>query len=762
MNPQPAPPRFANPMLEPLSRPLPRHVAVIGAGSIGPDIGYYLKSALPGLQLTLVDLRQPAIDSALARLRGYADKAVARGKMDAAAAAAALDGLHGSTDLDAITGCDWVIEAATEDLGLKRRLFADVEARVAADAAITSNTSSLPAARIFAALRHPGRATVTHFFAPAWRNPVVEVIDWPGADPALVGWLRRVFCATGKLPLLTTDAPCFMLDRVFDNWCNEAALLLAGPGMGEGEGEGEGAGVGGVGGGVSGSGRSGAGGDDRQAGGAGATAAEVDTVAAEFVHAGPFFVLNLAQGNPIIVETNTLQAAEEGAHYAPAPIFRSVARWQTVAPGATVEVAAPTRERVRDRLLGVLLSQSVDILDRGIGSAADLDLGCRVALGFRQGPLELMRGLGEAESARLLDRLAQDRPGMPLPLRPLAAYQPAARHVLVDDLDGVKLITLRRPEALNALHDEMTDEILTVIRRHEDDPAVAGFVITGYGAKAFCAGADIGRFPSLLGDAEAAAQYARDCSRLLVHLDGMRKPLVAALNGIALGGGFELALRCHALVALRSAWMQLPEVTLGILPGIGALVVPYRRWPHAAAVFDGMLARADKLEAPQAQALGIIDALADDFDDLLRLAVQRVHALAGRVAPIADADSEAEAEAGAGAGAGSGSGVAAACAAAALMPPSTPPLRPRPPQPSAPPSTSAEPGPPRAADGRPLSASVVALIEAAVRAAAAAPSLAAALEVGYRAFGTVACTAAAREGIAAFQQQRRADFENTG
>ena len=140
---------------------------------------------------------------------------------------------------------------------------------------------------------------------------------------------------------------------------------------------------------------------------------------------------------------------------------------------------------------------------------------------------------------------------MPLPRRALAAYQPAERHVLVDASTTCKLITLRRPEALNALHDQMTDEILGVIRRHEDDPASAGFVIVGYGTKAFCAGADIGRFPSLLGDADAAAQYARDCSRLLVHLDNMRKPVVAALNGMALGGGFELAMRCHGSVALR-------------------------------------------------------------------------------------------------------------------------------------------------------------------------------------------------------------------
>jgi enoyl-CoA hydratase/3-hydroxyacyl-CoA dehydrogenase len=270
---------------------------------------------------------------------------------------------------------------------------------------------------------------------------------------------------------------------------------------------------------------------------------------------------------------------------------------------------------------------------------------------------------------------------------------------------------------MNALHDEMTDEILAVIRELEGDASLRGFVLTGYGTRAFCAGADIGRFPSLLGNATASAQYARDCSRLLVHLDAMRKPVVAALNGMALGGGFELALRCHGIVAVRDVRMQFPEITLGILPGIGAMVVPYRRWPAASTVFHGMLRRAEKLDAARAHALGIVDALADDPHALLALALARVHALADRARAIAE-------------------GVVAL-----------------------PPFPAMEPV---AADGLPLSSATLSLMEDAIRAAGAAPTLAAALEVGYRAFGQSACTAAAREGIAAFGERRRPDFTKTG
>jgi enoyl-CoA hydratase/3-hydroxyacyl-CoA dehydrogenase len=504
---------------------------------------------------------------------------------------------------------------------------------------------------------------------------VVEVIRWAEGDPQVVEYLSWLFCATGKVPLVTEDVLCFMLDRVFDNWCNDAAYLL-----------------------------------DR------ATAAEVDSVATEFVHAGPFHVLNLARGNPIIVETNTLQM-EEGEHYRPAPIFGSVAEWSTVRPGERIDVDEERAGSIRDRLLGILLSQSVDIVDRGIGTAADLNLGCCVALGFKQGPFDLMRDLGVEEVRRVLDRFQAERPGMPLPEKPLAAYQEFRRYVLVDDVDGVKILTLRRPQSLNALDDEVTDELLEVLLQFETDPAVTGFVIVGYGNRAFCAGADIGRFPEVLGRREAAIQYARDCSRLLVHLDTMTKPVVAAVNGMALGGGLELAIRCHGIVAHGDAWLQFPEVTLGIVPGIGGMVVPYRRWPQAVTVFHDMLRTARKLGAGEAHQLGVIDRIADSYDALIQAAVDRVRELEAAIPRIPGGPVEIQ------------------------------PL-----------DELAAP----VAGKMPLSAKVVGIIASGIRDAARASTLADALEVGYAAFGADACTDAAREGVTAFLERRRPDFVKTG
>ena len=692
--------QYNNPALIQPDRELPRRIGIIGAGTIGPDIGYYLKSAIPGLNLVLIDISPDALDRAVDRIHAYADKGVARGKLTSEQAEDVRQNLTISVDYGDLEGCDWVIEAATENIELKKQIFSRVEDIAGRDCMITSNTSSIPAHSLFSHLRHPGRTTVTHFFAPAFRNPVVEVIDWQQADAEFIRRLRRLFYVTGKVPMVTRDVVCFMLDRIFDNWCNEAGFLLAG-----------------------------------------ATPAQVDCVAGSYVHAGPFFVLNMSNGNPIIIETNSLQAELEGNHYLPAAIFQEAidnsghpqngtenrtpteweekwdeqGKWKTIKPGESVGVSETLSAEIRDRLLGVLFSQTVDILDRAIGAAADLELGCRLAFAFRQGPLELMRAMGERESERILGKFCAQRPGMPGAQRPLREYQDFHRFILVDELDGVKVITLRRPEALNALHDEMTDEILALLKQYENDPHTAGFVITGYGVSAFSAGADIGRFPSMLGDRKQCIDYARVCSRLLVYLDNCSKPVVAALNGMALGGGLELAIRCHGIVAVKDAWLQFPEITLGIAPGIGGMVIPYRRWPDAAPAFHGMLLRAEKMTATAALELKVIDRLADTHEALLPDAIRRVGELAGKRRELADTP-------------------------VSIAPP---------------PAMEDEP---RSFSGQRLSAAVSAVIRQAVSDSAAAASLDEALELGYAAFAESAATAAAREGIAAFMEKRKPEF----
>jgi len=664
-------PNYYNPLIAKPERPMPQVVAIVGAGTIGPDIGYYLKSSLPDIRLYLVDIVEKPLENAQKKIEGYIQKAIEKKKMTEEKSRAVGTNIHYTMDYRDIKQTDLVIEAATENLEVKRKIFAQVEEIVGSETIITSNTSSIPAERIFSQMKRPERTTITHFFAPAWRNPAVEVITWEKVDRKIVDYLAWMFCSTGKTPIISKSEICFILDRVFDNWCNDAAMLLEI-----------------------------------------ATSSQIDKVAEEFVYAGPFSVLNLARGNPIIVETNTLQM-EEGQHYKPAKIFQSVESWVTSSPGSEVEVPDDIRRRVRDRLLGVLFSQCFDIINRGIGILEDLNLGCQIALGFRRGPFDIMGDLGDGETGRIIDQFQKDRPGMPGPRGEVSAYQDFKRHILVDQMDGVKIITMRRPQFMNALNDEVNDEILEVLKSGENDPTLRGFVITGYGERAFCAGAEIGKFPQLLGNAEASVQYSRDCSKLLRFIDGTEKPVVAAVNGLALGGGAELAMRCHRLVATGNAYFQFPEVTLGILPGIGGMVVPYRRWPASSKLFHDMIRFGARLSAEKALEIGIITRLTNDYTQLIAAAVKEVKDLGAKVEHIFDGPVEiAEME-----------------------------FTERP-----------------TAGNLPLSSEVVEIISRAIKDAAGAPTFAEALEVGYKAFGHVACTEAAEEGISAFLQKRSPEF----
>lgn len=661
-----------NPLLITPAYPLPNEVAVIGAGTIGPDIAYYLKSALPGITLYLVDVVEEPLKKAEQRLNGYIRKAVDKKKMKPEQAEAVSANIFYTTDYAEIKDCNLVIEAATENIALKQKIFETVEDLVSEDTVITSNTSSIPADRIFNKMNKPGRATITHFFAPAWRSLPVEVIKWEKGSQAVLDYLFWFFAQTGKAPIITDNAICFMLDRIFDNWCNEAAYLL----------------------------------DE-------ATAGQIDRVAQAFVFAGPFFVLNMANGNPIIIETNTLQM-EEGAHYKPALILSSVDKWLTPRPGAPVEVPEATKATIRDRLLGILFSQSFDIIDRGIGTKEDLNFGCQIALGFKKGPFDVMRDLGEAEVKRIMDQFEADRPGFPQAQSPLSEYQAFNRFVLVDDVKGTKVITIRRPQAMNALTDEITGEILRVFEACGDDPSVKGFVLTGYGTAAFSAGADIGKFPEMLGDSQASIEYSRQCAQVQRYMDQMDKPVVAAINGMALGGGLEVAIRCHSMVATRNAFFQFPEITLGILPGIGGCVVPYRKWPQGADRFHEMICAARPLKAKEAEEIGMVSTLVDSHTDLIQAAVAEIDRLQGNIPRVTEGKVDI----------------------------------PTVPVPEAP-----------AAGKQPLSKEAVQIAARTVEKAAASDSLEEALEIGYRGFGEIACTDAAREGISAFLEKRKPEYK---
>jgi len=131
---------------------------------------------------------------------------------------------------------------------------------------------------------------------------------------------------------------------------------------------------------------------------------------------------------------------------------------------------------------------------------------------------------------------------------------------------GIALVTLNRPEALNSLSVALLGELDAAASRIEREPEIRAAIVTGAG-RAFAAGADIEEIARL--DRDAGLAFARRGQAVFSRLERLEKPVVAAVNGFALGGGCELALACHVRIASSKAKFGQPEVKLGILPGFG-------------------------------------------------------------------------------------------------------------------------------------------------------------------------------------------------
>jgi enoyl-CoA hydratase len=140
--------------------------------------------------------------------------------------------------------------------------------------------------------------------------------------------------------------------------------------------------------------------------------------------------------------------------------------------------------------------------------------------------------------------------------------------ILVEIDEPIGVITLNRPAVLNALRSGLLDELGEALAEMEQDPRVRAVVLTGAGEKAFAAGADIGEL-NALATAGSGTEQARRGQALTRQIERMRKPVVMAINGFALGGGCELAMAGDILIASENAKFGQPEVNLGLIPGYG-------------------------------------------------------------------------------------------------------------------------------------------------------------------------------------------------
>lgn len=509
-------------------------VGVIGSGSIGPDLAYGFVSALgrvPGAKVWLHDIKESALQAGLERIHGYVKKGLAKGKLTPKAAAAVDEKLVTTTRLADLAECDYVLEAASEDLGVKQKILAELEAVVRPDCLVGFATSGLPRARIAAEAKHPGRCFVNHPFFPAWRSLPIEVVL--SGDAALGARMLETLKRLGKVPVVTADVACFAADDIFCNYISEAVRIVA-----------EGV----------------------------ASPAQVDAIVDGAIGGGgPFAVMDGTRGNLLTKHCQELMRdAPTGSKWFEPPALlaeRGATPWHDKKKPGDPRADAALAGRVLDRILAVLIGRTCFVVERGICEAGDLDWLTRMALGFKKGLLELAADLGPARARDLCVAYAAAHPGFEVPAGLAAGRLPGFRRdVRVSREDELAVVRVHRPEVKNALSGRTMAELDAVFEELGRDDAVKGIVLTSYDGS--FAGAEIGELAALP-DTEACREMCRRGQRVLARIAALAKPVVAAVDGPVLGGGAELAMAAHARVVGPDLALGQPEVNLGIIPGYG-------------------------------------------------------------------------------------------------------------------------------------------------------------------------------------------------
>ncbi|MFN8549306.1 MAG: enoyl-CoA hydratase-related protein [Candidatus Eisenbacteria bacterium] len=181
------------------------------------------------------------------------------------------------------------------------------------------------------------------------------------------------------------------------------------------------------------------------------------------------------------------------------------------------------------------------------------------------------------------------------------------KHVQVEPRADWWECTVSRPEAMNALNDGLLKDLEALVGAARNDTKLRGLIVTGAGEKAFVAGADIKELADL--DTEGAATYARRGQALFNAIESLDKPVIAAVNGFALGGGCELALACHIRVLAKTAKVGLPEVSLGVIPGYGGTQRLARLVGLGRAI--ELIATGDPITAEEAHRIGLANRVAE-------------------------------------------------------------------------------------------------------------------------------------------------------
>jgi enoyl-CoA hydratase len=212
----------------------------------------------------------------------------------------------------------------------------------------------------------------------------------------------------------------------------------------------------------------------------------------------------------------------------------------------------------------------------------------------------------------------------PIILKP---YHMSDNIILSEKKEAILWITINRPEKLNALNTSVLDALETTIDMFLHDNNLKGAILTGAGEKAFVAGADISGF--LKGDRNKGAEFADRGQTLFLKIENAHKPIIAAVNGFALGGGCELAMCCHFRIASENAKFGQPEINLGIIPGYGGTQRLTRLVGKGRAM--ELMMTGENIDANEAYRIGLVNHVCKQ-EDLIAIAEAKMKIITSKSA----------------------------------------------------------------------------------------------------------------------------------
>src|SRR5438105_272223 len=611
--------------------------AVVGAGTMGGQIAQTIAAA--GFPVVLKDIDEELVQAGLQEARnvtkGQLDKLVERGKLTAEQAQAqleeALGRITGTTSYEGFGDVDFVIEAVPEKMEIKQQGFAQLDAAAPGHAILASNTSSLSISEIGDATLRPDRVIGFHYFYPASVMPLIEIVEGEETSAETTTAAVTFAQAIRKQPITCAEVPGFVVNRILNSGTSEVWR-------------------------------------EQERKGLSIKAIDEGIAAAGVVPAGPYRLIDLLGLDTVLhVAEHLQQAYGEERFYVPKGMQKLVSEGKLGAksggagfydPAGTANIDGEGEPDVAElvELLSLkTLSEACLVLEEGVATHRDIDFGLMAGAGLdpRRGLLPpFMRADAEGLDA-ILERmaLAEERHGerfaAPTILRRLVAQgrlgqktgqgfypypqpdpdQPGELVKLESRGGGVAIAWLAHGQ-MNSIAPQVVQDLEKLWRKVKDSD-VRALVIASSNPLLYSAGADIKSFTTL--DESSGEELLRSTHALFEELGAGGVATIAAVNGLAFGGGCELAMACDVRIAARTALFGQPEIRLGIIPGFGGT----QRLPRLVGASKALEMNlvGDPILAEEAFELGLANRVVDDHE-LLDTALAWARRLAGQ-APLA-------------------------------------------------------------------------------------------------------------------------------